>query len=130
MDRIRAVADQTIRRACAFAGLGVGFTMLALSFDLVLAFRVGAVLTTAVFAALLWLGWRAPRFDVRRTELWWVTGRQLRLPRERVQALLGGVLRERYFWHADRAALLAVGLWGIAGLLWVLRLARGASAIG
>lgn len=129
MDRILAVADQTIRRACAFAGLGVGFTMLALSFDMVLAFRAGAVLTTAVFATLLWLGHRAPRFDVRRTELWSVAGRHLKLPHERVQALLGGVLRDRYLWHADRAALLAVGFWAAAGLLWLLRLARGGAPL-
>jgi hypothetical protein len=124
MDRILAVADQTIRRACAFAALGVGFTMLALSFDMVLAFRAGAVLTTAVFATLLWLGHRAPRADVRRTELWSVVGRGLRLSRERAQALLGGVLRERYLWHADRAAMLAIGFWGMAGMTWLLRLAR------
>jgi hypothetical protein len=125
MDRILAVADQTIRRACAFAGLGVGLTMLALSFDMVLAFRAGAVLTTAVFAMLLWLGHRAPRADVRRTELWSVVGRGLQLSRERAQAVLGGVLRERYLWHADRAAVMAVGLWGLAGMTWLLRFARG-----
>ncbi|WP_439578721.1 hypothetical protein [Elioraea sp.] len=124
MDRILAVADQTIRRACAFAGLGVGLTMLALSFDMVLAFRAGAVLTTAVFAMLLWLGHRAPRADVRRTELWSVVGRGLQLSRERAQAVLGGVLRERYLWHADRAAVMAVGLWGLAGMTWLLRFAR------
>ena len=128
MDRILTVADQTIRRACAFAGLGVGFTMLALSFDMVLAFRAGAVLTTAVFAVLLWFGHRAPRADIRRTELWSVVGRGLRLSRERAQALLGRVLRERYLWHADRAAMLAVGFWALAGLTWLLRLARGISA--
>lgn len=127
MDRFVAVADQTIRRACGFAAFGVGMTMLALSFDAVLAFRAGAVLTTAVFVVLLYLGQRAPRADVRRTELWSVTGRHLALPRERVQALLGGVLRERYLWHADRAALFAVGLWTAAAILWLIRLARAAA---
>jgi hypothetical protein len=130
MDRILTVADQTIRRACAFAGLGVAFTMLAFSFDMVLAFRAGAVLTTAVFAVLLWLGHRAPRADVRRTELWSVVGRGLRLSRERAQALLGGVLRDRYLWHADRAAVLAVGFWAMAGLMWLLRFIRGVGTPG
>ncbi len=130
MDRILTVADQTIRRACAFAGLGVGFTMLALSFDMVLAFRAGAVMTTAVFAMLLWLGHRAPRADVRRTELWSVVGRGLRLSRERAQALLGGVLRERYLWHADRAAVLAIGFWAMAGVTWLLRFARSLGTPG
>jgi hypothetical protein len=53
-----------------------------------------------------------------------VVGRGLRLSRERAQALLGGVLRERYLWHADRAAMLAIGFWGMAGMTWLLRLAR------
>ncbi len=126
MERIRAVADQTIRRACGFAGLGIGTTMLALSFDMVLAFRVGAVLTTFVLVVLLYLGYRAPRYDVRRTELWSVVGRSLPLSRERAQALLGGVLRDRYLWHADRAAGIALLLWGVAALLWLSRMLRDA----
>ncbi|MCS6855796.1 MAG: hypothetical protein NZ523_13735 [Elioraea sp.] len=130
MERIRAVADQTIRRACGFAGLGIGATMLALSFDVVLAFRVGAVLTTFVLVALLYLGQRAPRYDVRRTELWSVVGRSMPLSRERVQALLGGVLRERYLWHADRAAGVAILFWVVAFVLWLGRLVRNAVVPG
>jgi len=126
MERIRAIPDQTIRRACAFAGLGIAATMLALSFDVVLAFRVGAVLTTFLLVALLYLSHRAPRYDVRRTELWWVVGRSIPLSRERVQALLGGVLRERYLWHADRAAGVAILFWLLAFFLWVGRMLRGA----
>ncbi|MFQ3622135.1 MAG: hypothetical protein SNJ73_01180 [Acetobacteraceae bacterium] len=124
MERILAVADQTIRRACGFAGLGIGATMLALSFDMVLAFRVGAVLTTIVLVSLLYLGYRAPRHDVRRTELWSAVGRTMPLTRDRVQSLLGGVLRERYLWHADRAAAVALLFWLVAGLLWVARSLR------
>lgn len=128
MERIREVADQTIRRACGFASLGIGATMLALSFDMVLAFRVGAVLTTFVLVGLLYLGYRAPRYDVRRTELWSVVGRSMPFSRERAQALLSGVLRERYLWHADRAAGFALLFWGVAFLLWLSRVLRGALA--
>lgn len=124
MERILAVADQTIRRACGFAGLGIGATMLALSFDLVLAFRVGAVLTTMLLVFLLYFGYRAPRYDVRRTELWSVVGRTMPLARDRMQSLLGGVLRERYLWHADRAAAVALLFWLIAALLWLVRTLR------
>jgi len=66
MERIIAVADQTIRRACGFAAFAVGATMLALSFDLVLALRVGAVMTTAVGVVLFVQSVRAPQSDVRR----------------------------------------------------------------
>jgi hypothetical protein len=126
MDQIIAVADQTIRRACGFAGFAVGATMLALSFDLVLALRVGAVMTTAVCVTLFIQSCRAPGADVRRTELYSVVGRTLMLPKERTQRLLGEVLAERYLWHADAAALAALALWAGALLLWVLRLLRAA----
>lgn len=128
MERIIAIADQTIRRACGFAGFAVGATMVALSFDLVLALRVGAVMTTAVCIALFVQSIRAPQNDVRRTELYSVVGRSLSLPRERTQRLLGQVLAERYLWHADRAAVAAVLLWSAALALWLLRLLRAALA--
>lgn len=124
MQRIVTIADQTIRRACGFAGLAVGATMLSLSFDIVLSLRVGAVMVTAIALTLLVQGWRAPRADIRRTELYSVVGRGLALPRERAQRLLGDVLAERYFWHAEAAAVLAVALWAVAIVLWLLRLLR------
>jgi hypothetical protein len=124
MEQIVSVANQTIRRACGFAAFAVGATMLALSFDLVLALRVGAVMTTAVCIALFVQSCRAPSADVRRTELYSIVGRTLTLPRERTQRLLGEVLAERYLWHADAAALAAVALWAGALMLWLMRLLR------
>jgi hypothetical protein len=100
--------------------------MLALSFDLVLALRVGAVMTTAVGVVLFVQSVRAPQSDVRRTELYSVVGRSLTLPRDRTQRLLGEVLAERYLWHADRAAAVAIALWAGALLLWLLRMLRAA----
>ena len=126
MERMIAVGDQTIRRACGFAAFAVGATMLALSFDLVLALRVGAVMTTAVGVVLFVQSVRAPQSDVRRTELYSVVGRSLTLPRDRTQRLLGEVLAERYLWHADRAAAVAIALWAGALLLWLLRMLRAA----
>jgi len=71
----------------------------------------------------------AVRFDggnSRRTELYSVVGRSLTLPRDRTQRLLGEVLAERYLWHADRAAAVAIALWAGALLLWLLRVLRAA----
>lgn len=126
MEQIITVADQTIRRACGFAAFAVGATMLALSFDLVLALRVGAVMTTAICVTLFIQSCRAPEADVRRTELYSVVGRTLMLPKDRTQRLLGEVLAERYLWHADAAAVAAIALWAGAVLLWVIRLLRAA----
>lgn len=126
MEQIIAVADQTIRRACGFAGFAVGATMLSLSFDLVLALRVGAVMTTAICATLFVKARRAPGADVRRTELYSVVGRSLTLPKDRTQRLLGEVLADRYLWHADAAAVAAIALWAGALVLWLIRLLRAA----
>lgn len=124
MEQIVSVADQTIRRACGFAAFGVSATMLALCFDLVLALRVGAVLTSAICLSLFIQACRAPFADVRRTELYSVVGRSLALPRDRTQRLLGEVLAERYLWHADRAAVAAIALWFGALMLVCVRVLR------
>jgi hypothetical protein len=121
MDRVTMMADLSIRRACGFAGLAIGATMAALSFEPVLCFRIGAVLF-AVTAAVLWvLGQDAPRRNVRRTELWTLLGGRAPVPEARLQQVLGGVLRERYLWHATGAAVLAVSLWAIAALFLLAR---------
>jgi hypothetical protein len=115
MEHLTTMADFGIRRACGFAGLAIGTVMLSLSFDAVLCFRAGAVLF-ALAAAILWaMAQGAPRRNVRRTELWMLLGGQVDLPSARIQPVLGGVLRDRYLWHATAAA-------AVAGALWVLAL--------
>ncbi|MBW8269883.1 hypothetical protein [Caldovatus aquaticus] len=122
MDEIRALADMTIRRALGFAGLGVCVVMLALSFDLLLSLRAGGQLSALVCLALAVGGWTAPRRDMRRTELWTLlagTGAAplRRMPRAQIQMLLAQVLRERLFWHAERAGLTALALGAAAALV-------------
>jgi hypothetical protein len=125
METLRELADVSIRRACAFATLGIATVMLALSYDLVLALRCGGLLTGLVSLGLALAAWRAPRKDVRRTELWSLlagtSGEALvrALPQARAQALLAEVLRERLLWHADRAAGVALAL-GVPGTMAAL----------
>jgi hypothetical protein len=121
MDRVTMMADLSIRRACGFAAFGIGSTMAALSFDPVLCFRTGALLF-AVTAAVLWvMGHDAPRRNVRRTELWTLLGGRAPVPETHVQKVLGGVLRERYLWHATLAGIVAVTLWLVALLFMLIR---------
>ncbi len=126
METLRDLADQSIHRACGFAGLAAGTVLLALSFDLPLALRAcGAIL--GLFALGLALaGWRAPRKDVRRTELWSLLAGTAgegfrRLPRPQAQAVLSGVLRERLLWHADRVAAVALAVWLPGALIALVR---------
>lgn len=130
MDSVIAIADHSIRRACAFAGLGIGTVMLALSYELPLAFRSAAALTAVFWLGLLVAAWRAPRRDIRHSELWsMLPGTEgefaHQLPRAEAQRLLAGVLRTRLIWHAERVAILALGFWLLALLSWALNLLRG-----
>ncbi len=114
MEHLTTMADFGIRRACGFAGLAIGTVMAALSFDSVLCFRAGAVLF-ALAAVILWaMAQGAPRRNVRRTELWMLLDGKVDLPAGRIQQVLGGVLRDRYLWHATGAAGVALALWLLA----------------
>lgn len=126
MDILQTLADISIRRACGFAALGIGTVMLALSYDLELAFRSGAILTS-IACGVIWLfAWWSPRRDVRETELWSMLAHErLYLTRgpeaPRVQVLAGRVLHERLVWHAERIALAAMVLWLCTGATMLVR---------
>lgn len=124
MDTVRDLADLSIRRACGFAGLGIGVVMLALSYSLPLALRSSAALAALLCLGLLLAAWRAPRRNVRDTELWCLlpgtsAAFARHLPRAEAQALLAGVLRSRLIWHAERVASIAVVLYLLSMLAWL-----------
>lgn len=121
MEILQALADLSIRRACGFAALGVATVMLGLSYDLVLSFRSGAILTSIV-CGVLWLrALISPWRDIRDTEMWMMLAHERKhLTRgpdsRRVAAAAGVVLHERLVWHAERVALAAFALWVCTGL--------------
>lgn len=125
MDRLDAFADISIRRACAFVGLGAATVMLSLSFDPVLALRTGADIAALLAVGLAFSAWRTPRRNMRHTEVYamlrgaGVPPNWLSAEVNRTQ--IATVLRARLAWHAERVAVTAVALWAIALLLWLLR---------
>lgn len=133
-DAIRDLADHPIRRAVGFALMAVLLVLVALSFDLVLACRTSAVLLAGLWVALWVAAQRAPSRDVRHTEFFLLLRdsgsesavRLLSLPPERRQDMLGGLLRERLLWHADRVALAALAVGAAGFLLFGLRALRTA----
>lgn len=121
MDILQTLADISIRRACGFAALGIGTVMLALSYDLELAFRSGAILTSIVWGVIWALALWSPRRDIRETELWAMLAHErMHLTRgpdaPRIMALAGQVLHDRLVWHGDRIAVAAMALWLCTGL--------------
>jgi hypothetical protein len=127
-DPVEVVIDHCIRRGLGFAGLAVGLVMLSLSFDLPLALRSGAGLVAVVAGAMLVGAWQAPRRDMRHSEAWVLLDawrpEVLRGRRLDVQDRLRRTLRRRLMWHAERVGLLALGLWGVLGLVVAGQVAR------
>jgi hypothetical protein len=101
--------------------------MLALSYDLELALRSGAVLTS-IACGVIWLcAWRSSHWDVRETELWsMLTAERMHLTRGpdsgRIQAQAAQVLHERLIWHGERIAVVAMVLWLCTGATMLVRL--------
>jgi hypothetical protein len=127
MDTIRTLADHSIRRVLSALALGIAVVMAVLAAEPSLAVQSGALLTAAVWLGLWGAALRVPHMDLRRTSLW----RQLsvlagegaqRLRDARGHRRLAAILAERLMWHADRTAMAALGLGGLALLLHWARL--------
>lgn len=122
VETIRIYADLSIRRACGFALLAISCVMLSFSFDLVLAFRIGAVLI-AILSAILYLkSLNALRRPYARTELWIMLPERPKAGKEELQRLIGSVLAERFWWHTKAAAGVSGTLALLAALVWLARL--------
>ncbi|MBM3489507.1 MAG: hypothetical protein FJX68_03510 [Alphaproteobacteria bacterium] len=113
IEHIEDCANRSIRRALGFALLAIWTFMVGLSAEAQLAVRAGAILCNLAWLILIAMSWRAPGRPYRRTEVWLMLDRQHDLPEARAQATIGGILSERYRWHAGLAA-------GVAGALWLV----------
>ncbi len=126
MNLLDEVSDRCIRRALGFAGLGVGLVLLALSFDLALAFRSAGHLVALATATMLLLAWQAPRRDMRHSEAWAIL-RELapdwteRPGRKELQARMRVAWRRRLIWHAERVGALALLFWALGFGFGLLR---------
>lgn len=125
MERLDAYADMSIRRACAFVGLGAAVVMMSLSFAPALAFRTGAEIAAILALGLAISGWRVPRRNIRHTEVYAMLrsagAPAAQLAQATTRARIAQVLRARLFWHAERVAVAALVLWLLAGAFWLSR---------
>lgn len=121
MTCLRPLVDLSIRRACAFATLAIVLVVTSLMFDPVLALRVGGAASTLVAMALFVAAWRAPRRDVRDTEIYGLLRSAnpplAYLSEPGTKAQIAAVLRERLLWHAERALYVPLVFWGLALVL-------------
>jgi hypothetical protein len=70
VNEIEQAAQLSIGRACGFAGFGIALTVLALSFEPMLAAKTGAVLSMGLTLTLLVFAYRAHNTPHQTTEVW------------------------------------------------------------
>ncbi len=116
MDRIRYLADLSIRRGCGFGLIAIATAAVGMSWDAVLALKLAAICASAMVAILLVKAMQAPTRNYKRTEVWIMLEKRHDLPESRAQQVFGSILRERYMWHATVTAT-------AAGVLWLATLA-------
>lgn len=100
MERLRALAFQTIGRGVGFAGLAIFCVMVGLSFDPLMAVRSGGVLSLLLLTVLLMKARTALTADHRETEMWLCLDRSEKPAEAYAQWAAATVLREAYFWFA------------------------------
>jgi multidrug efflux pump subunit AcrB len=119
MERLRHYADLSIRRGCSFGLLAIGTAVVGMASDMRLATKAAAIGMSLMVAILLLKAMQAPRRSYKRTELWILIDRKHGFPEARAQEVFGNILRERYFWHAEIAAIGAAALWLLSFVLHV-----------
>ena len=110
---IRRYAELSVRRGCGFALMAIVTAMVGFSGEPWIAVRSGAVFVLIAAVVLFWRGYAARDRNYKHTEVWLMIEEAPALPRERLQAMIGGALADVYFAHARRAAYVALAMCAI-----------------
>jgi hypothetical protein len=116
-DDIRRCAELSVRRGCGFALMAIVTAMVGFSGEPWIAVRSGAVFVLIAAVVLFWKGRGARQRNYRHTEVWLMIEDAPALPRDRLQAMIGGALADVYFSHARLAAYVALAMAAIGLLL-------------
>jgi hypothetical protein len=114
MEPIRAIAYETVLRACGFGSLAIFCTMVGLSFNARAAFQAGGFLTVLMTLILIYKAWEAPTKNHRHTELWLYLPKDQRPPEGYAQWAVATAMRETYLTFARWTSLIAIGMWLLA----------------
>jgi hypothetical protein len=111
---MRRIAYETVLRACGFGSLAIFCIMLGLSFNPLVAFQTGGVLTMLMTAILVLKALEAQTRPYRRTEMWLYLPQDCRPPPGSAQQLTSTVMREVYFTCALWTSMVGAGIWAVA----------------
>ena len=97
---MRQIAYETVLRACGFGSLAIFCIMVGLSFDPLVAFQSGGVLTMVMTGILVLKAFEARTKPYRRTEMWLYLPKEQRPPEATAQQLTATLMREIYLTFA------------------------------
>ena len=108
--RYRKLAEISVSRACAFAGLGTICLMVGMASDAANSLKAGGYCALLASIILMIKAQMALKRSVKRTELWIMLEKSERPPDIIAQPMLAGILQNTYlrfaFFHARAACLL------------------------
>ena len=116
MEKVRDQAMLCVGRAVFYGYLAITMAMLGSMFDLVLFFRIGAILALVMAVVLLWFVQTAPGRAPKKAETWLLLEDRYRPQNEHAVRLFSQVLQEVYGYFAMLAVRFAIVL-GFASLL-------------
>jgi hypothetical protein len=111
---MRRIAFETVARACAFGSLTIFCIMVGLSFEPLVAFQSGGVLTMLMTAILFFKAYEARTKPYRRTEMWLYLPKEARPPAAAAQQLTASMMRETYLTFALWTSLVSIAIWVLA----------------
>ena len=114
MNEIENATYVSVGRASGFTGLAIFCLMFGLSFDPAFAAQAGGMASLIFAFILVWYALRARTRPYKKTEAWLILKKEFRPPAEIAQQVIGGALRETYYWFAKQAATIAFVLLVIA----------------
>ncbi len=117
MNPIETAANISVGRACGFASLAVICVVMGLSFDPILATRVGGVLCLIITLVLLMRANTARQRPYKRTELWLILPKRDKPPEAFAQRVIGEALREVYLRFARTAVIVSMAFVAVSLLL-------------
>jgi hypothetical protein len=114
LEDMRRIAFETVLRACGFGSLTIFCIMIGLSFDPLVAFQSGGVLTTVMTGILVLKAYEARTKPYRRTEMWLYLPQDSRPPEAIAQRVTGALMREVYLNFALWTSITSIVMWSIA----------------
>jgi hypothetical protein len=121
LNDIEQAAQLSVGRACGFAGFGIALIVLVLSFEPVLAAKIGAVLSLGLALTLLFHASRARHRPYQTTEVWLLIDRDSRPPARHARRMVNEARRFAMLWFAKWSAAASALFASSAILLALMR---------